>query len=184
VENFSHDFPRTDQPWVCIISGAGVSGCFAMVGLETKRLVICVDQSEPGVDRWHLWPGADGHNAARGVPSLGAAFGGVRVFFVRGAYLGEEAMSDVWAGVIVSLLLGVAGIYLGLRKQPAEIRSMDSTALKNAMEANNMLSEQFFELQTRLEVLERATRGPFRLVVEFSTGENPKIHKAELSVIR
>lgn len=93
-------------------------------------------------------------------------------------------MSSEWYGIILTAILSVLGLILSARKQPAEIRSMDSAALKNAMEANNMLSEQFVELQERLEALEKATRGPFRLTVEFSTGEHPKIHRAELIVIR
>lgn len=92
-------------------------------------------------------------------------------------------MDAQWVGIVVTGLIAVISIYVALRKQPAEIRSMDSTALKNAMEANNMLSEQFVELQMRLEAVEKATRGPFRLIVEFSTGDHPKIHKAELIVM-
>ena len=91
---------------------------------------------------------------------------------------------DVWAGIVVSLLLGAAGIFLSLRKQPAEIRSLDHSALKNSTEVNDMLSEQVLHLQERVDTLEKTSRGPFRLTVEFSTGENPKIHKAELVVIR
>lgn len=92
-------------------------------------------------------------------------------------------MSEAWIGIIASIVISAVGWWLVLRKQPAEIRSLDSNALKNAMEANDMLSDQFVELQRRLEALEKATRGPFRLTVEFSTGEYPKIHKAELVVI-
>lgn len=93
-------------------------------------------------------------------------------------------MDPQWVGIIVTGLIAMIGIYVGLRKQPAEIRTMDSTALKNSTEVNEMLSAQMLEMQRRVDTLEKTNRGPFRLTVEFSTGESPRIHKAELVLIK
>lgn len=85
--------------------------------------------------------------------------------------------------IIIPTIITAAGFYLNRKKPKAEVSELDSKALKNSTEVNELLTKQVLSLQTRVEAVEHANRGPFRLTVEFSTGEWPIVHKTELVML-
>lgn len=93
-------------------------------------------------------------------------------------------MSPETFQTIAALFMSALALYLSVRKQPAEIGALKSGSMKNIQDVNMSLSKQVLELRERIEMLEQSTVGPFRLLVEFSTGEHPTVHKAELVLIQ